>query len=181
MPGALESLPGAGIASDEVLLGHVLGSFGIRGELRLFLFHPASDLWQKPQDLIWVSPQGHRFRGALRVRPGTGKRMLGQLAGITTPEAADALAEWQLVVPASRLPKTGTDEYYVRDLIGMGVEIEGTLVGKVTDVQATAGGDVLVVRAGTEPHFVPFVRAWVLGVDVAARMVQLAPGALEDL
>lgn len=180
LPAAFAPLPGHGIAADEVHLGHVQGAFGVRGEVRVYLFHPESDLLARARPVVLVDPEGRRYGARLTVRAGAGLRRLGRVDGLADCDVAASLAGWQLAVPAADLPPAAPGEVYVRDLLRCDVEVEGEVRGRVRDVHTTAGGDVLVVDVGADVRFVPLVRAWVEAIDVGARRVVLRPGALDE-
>ena len=80
---------------------------------------------------------------------------------------------------ASQLPETGDpDEFRDHELIGLSVRTcAGDPVGEVTDV-LHYGQDLLVVRrsdGGDGESLVPFVRAIVPEVDVAAGVLVIDP------
>lgn len=173
-------LPGEGAAADEVELGYLMGAFGVRGEVRVFLHHPESDLLARPKDVVLVGPDGRRWRARLSVRPGAGKRILGRLEGVDDPDVAASLRDWHVYVPRADLPPLADDELWVGELEGATVRIDGQDEGVVLDVQHTAGPDVLVVDTGEDVRLVPLLKAFFLGFDRAARVVVLAPGALDE-
>jgi 16S rRNA processing protein RimM len=104
-------------------------------------------------------------------------QLLVAFAGITDRTAAGALTGTWLSVDSSRLPATSDpDEFRDHELIGLSVRTSaGQAVGVVTDV-LHHGQDLLVVeRADGQEHLVPFVRAIVPEVDVAAGLVVIDP------
>ena len=87
----------------RILLGRVLGAFGVRGELKLqsFTDPPAMLLRYQPWMLV--------HRGVEREVQGargrdTAKGVLLTLPGIEDRDAADALAGAEIWVPRERLP-----------------------------------------------------------------------------
>jgi 16S rRNA processing protein RimM len=88
-----------------------------------------------------------------------------------------------LVVDSATSPPTGEDEYWDHDLDGLDVvTVDGEALGVVTEVLHPPGSDVLAVRRGDGSELlVPFVRAIVPTVDLAARRVVVDPpeGLLE--
>ena len=116
-----------------------------------------------------------------QLRVSSARRHSGQLlvafAGITDRTAAGELTGSWLSVDSSRLPEIGDpDEFRDHELIGLSVRTSaGQAVGVVTEV-LHYGQDLLVVRhpAGRE-HLVPFVKAIVPEVDVAAGVLVIDP------
>ncbi len=84
--------------ADEVHLGHVSGVFGVRGELRLFLHNPQTALFSEPAPVFLLLPDGSRQRRTLVIRSGAGKRILGKLEGVHSPEAAEAYIGAELLI-----------------------------------------------------------------------------------
>ena len=79
-----------------------------------------------------------------------------------------------------RGPEAEEDEPYLRDLIGLSVRLEdGTLVGRLEDVDFPAGQEMWSIRApedqgGYEILF-PAVPEFVLDIDLSAETVTIAP------
>ena len=99
--------------------------------------------------------------------------------GIASPEDARALTNASLYAGVRDIP-LGAGEYLDRDLIDCElVDPAGRLLGRVVDVQHFPAQDCLVVDPGHQ--YVPLVKAFVRGIDIAARRidVDLPDGLLE--
>ena len=91
-------------------------------------------------------------------------------------EEWDALRGRLLHVPRARLPDADEDEFYIEDLAGLDVYAGGeTPAGRVRSVQNFGSGDLLEVEVLVLPStvFVPFTRADVPVVDMAARRLTI--------
>jgi 16S rRNA processing protein RimM len=134
-------------------------------------------------------------RGPLRIvgtRPHAG-RLLVRFDGVADRTAALRLRGTVLTVDAADAPPLrDPDEFYDHQLLGLAVlTVDGALVGTVDDVLHPPGPDLLAVataRSGERPDeradevLVPFVKAIVVAVDVAAgRLVIDPPPGLLDL
>lgn len=172
------SLPAVG--DDEVVLGEVIGVFGIRGEVRLHLHHRDSDTLFEPTEAVLLSPTGERRVVRIQARSGAGRRVLGRIAGVDTPEDAAALHGWAVVVARSALPPTQSGEYYVHDLLGAQVIEEGSddALGEIVDVVA-GDRDVWVVELGDGEGFLLAIPENVLDVDLEQGRVVVRKGAVE--
>jgi 16S rRNA processing protein RimM len=187
-------LPDRGLREDEVELGHVTGLFGFRGEVKVHLHNPGSDLLRSPRRVVLIAPDERRFGATVSTRPGAGLRILAKLVEVTDEADAAALKGYRLAITKAELPALeGEDEYYVWQLEGAEVRIDGERVGQVVRVHSVdaapephdllevqvevPGAEAEVVRS---PAFVPVVRAFVVRIDAAARVVHLAPGALDE-
>lgn len=167
--------------SDEIELGEVVGTFSFRGELRLHLHNPSSDLLREAKRVVLLSPSGERVETTLSTRPGAGGRVLGRVAGVTDEAGADALRGYRILIAKAALPPLGDDEFYVWQLVGCAVRIAEAVVGEVSGVQDAGPSQILEVAVPEgAPRFVPIRREFVLRIDTAGREIELAPGALDE-
>ena len=99
--------------------------------------------------------------------------------------AAEALRDTMLLVDVRTLPPIeDEDEFHDWQLRGLSAVLrDGTAVGVVDDVLHLPHGDVLVLTRPEGEALVPFVRAVVPEVDLAAKRVVLdpPPGLLEEV
>lgn len=170
--------PGPG-AQGEVLLGEVVGVFGIRGKVRLHLHHRESRFLHEPRQAILVSQEGERRPVRIQVRPGAGKRIIGRIDGITTPEDAASLHGWQVVVDRSALPAPDEGEYYIHDLLGAQVvDDAGSALGELVDVVA-GDRDVWVVATDHGDAWVLATPENIVDVNLESGTIVLRAGALD--
>ena len=154
----------------RILLGRVLGAFGVRGELKLHSFTDPPAKVLKYQPWVLVHRGVEREIANARGRD-TAKGVLLTLPEVVDRDQAEALAGAEIWVPRSRLPAPKPGEYYWVDLEGLRVvNREGVLLGTVSHLFETAANDVIVV-AGDRERLVPFLDDFVLGVDFDARQV----------
>ena len=163
------------IQPEEVRLGRVNGVFGISGEVRLFLHNRESDLFAGGGSVVTlVSPEGRREDRRIRSRQGAGKRVLGRIEGVSTPEAARSYMEWEIVCAPAALPDPGDDEYYHWQLIGMEVRTaDGEHVGRLTEVLEGEGVDCWQIQGPNGDVIIPAVKAIVGSVSVADGLITL--------
>ena len=154
----------------RILLGRVLGAFGVRGELKLHSFTDPPAKVLKYQPWVLVHRGVEREIANARGRD-TAKGVLLTLPEVVDRDQAEALAGAEIWVPRSRLPAPKPGDYYWVDLEGLRVvNREGVLLGTVSHLFETAANDVIVV-AGDRERLVPFLDDFVLGVDFDARQV----------
>lgn len=115
----------------------------------------------------------------------SGGRLVVRFAGIADRDTAQTLRGTRLTVPAAqRAPLGDPDEFYDTDLVGLEARTpDGTVLGPVRRVVHAAGAtDYLLVEVGGRDRMVPFVRAIVPHVDLAAGTVTVdAPQGLFEL
>lgn len=166
--------------SPYLTLGKIVAAHSLRGALKV---HSLSDLPERFLDLeeIWLltDPDAESAKGPFRVedvKPYKGNTYLIELEGIEDRTAAEAVVKLFIGLPAGQAPELPEDTYYVRDLIGFEiVDTAGTVLGEVSQV-VQSHQDLLVLKtpAGSE-HWIPFVKALVPEVDLAARRLVVAP------
>ncbi|MBV9092788.1 MAG: ribosome maturation factor RimM [Streptosporangiaceae bacterium] len=174
----------------RVIVGRVGRPHGIRGEVAIAVTTDEPDLRFALGATVDAGPDpdgGQRGDG----QPTDGRRLtvasarwdrghlLVTFAGITDRTAAAELTGTWLSVDSGQLPQPeDPDEFRDHDLIGLSVRTAaGEPVGEVTDV-LHHGQDLLVVRRpgpGGEECLVPFVKAIVPDVDVAAGLLVIDP------
>jgi 16S rRNA processing protein RimM len=153
------------LADKHIVVGAIAGAFGVQGEVRLksFCAEPADIASYGPL----VTPDGRTFTVRL-TRPVAGG-LGARLSGVATKEEADALRGVELMADRARLPRLPDDEFYHADLIGLPVhDTGGAMVGKVRAVLNHGAGDILEIEGPTGAILLPFTRATVPTVDLAA-------------
>ena len=167
------------MAEGRICVGAIAGAFGVRGEVRVKSF------CVPPEAIAGYGPltteDGRRF--TLRLTRPVAGGLGARLSGVDTREAADALRGLRLHVDRAALPALPDDEYYHADLIGLTVQDPGGApLGTVRAVLNHGAGDLLeVARPGGETVLLPFTRAVVPTVDLAAgRIVADPPEGLMD-
>lgn len=100
------------------------------------------------------------------------------LEGIEDRDASEALIRAILLIDtdADALP-TEEDAWYDHQLVGLKVLRDGIEVGSITRVDHLPSQDLLTVKTASGDVFVPFVKAIVTNVDVAAGTVTVNPPA----
>lgn len=166
--------------SDEIELGSVVGTFSFRGEVRLFLHNPDSPLLRDPKLVVLVSPDGARLQRTMSTRPGAGGRVIGRISGVTDEAGATALRGYRVFIHKDLLPALSDNEYYVWQLEGCAVWVDGVQVGRVVGVQEAGPHEILEIEVAGESQFVPLRAEFVRAVDVGAARIDLVAGALEE-
>ena len=166
----------------QLVVGRVGRAHGIRGEVSVQVrtddpgrrFAPGTVLATDPAAL------GPLAVGSVRWHLG---RLLVRFDGLADRTRAEELAGALLLVDSAAVgTPEDPDEFNDHDLIGLvAVTVAGDRVGTVTDV-LHHGQDLLVISAagagagaGAGETLVPFVRAIVPEVDLAARRLVLDP------
>ncbi len=162
-----------GTALQElVLLGKVLGAFGVRGELKLESFTDPKSAILRYQPWTLRDSQG-RERELTQARGrDTAKGLVATFPGVEDRDAAEALRGSEVYAPRSALPPPAPGEYYWVDLEGLRVvNLEGADFGIVSHLFSTGANDVLVAH-GERDRMIPFLEPdYVKSVDFDAGVV----------
>jgi 16S rRNA processing protein RimM len=164
------------MAPRTILLGVIGRAHGVRG-----LVHVAS-YTADPADLTAYGDlsdgAGRRFALAWR---GEGiaevtEIVAGRRVRVSDRDAAARLTNTRLYIERDRLPPTEDDDYYLADLIGLeAVAPDGAPLGAVATVHDYGAGASLEIAREAGPLIVPFTRACVPEIDLAAGRVTVAP------
>ena len=141
----------------RILLGRIVGAFGIRGQIKI-------ESWTEPRDAIfryqpWILRDAlgneRQFDGARGKE--SGKHLVATFPEVTDRDVVEAMRGTDIYVLRSALPPPKAGEFYWIDLEGFRVvNLEGVDFGTVSHLFSTGANDVLSVR-GDRERMVPFV------------------------
>lgn len=137
------------------MVGRISGLHGMRGWVKVFSeTEPrANILTYEP----WYLGTERRPWGLAAGRPH-GRGLVARLEGCEDRDHTAALVGSEIRIRRDRLPRLPAGEFYWTDLVGLSVEtLDGTPLGRVSYLFATAANDVLVV-GGERERLLPFVR-----------------------
>jgi len=171
-------------ARDWVELGRVLRPHGLNGGLLVSLHSDdPTNLLDAPTVALRAAPGTIPFRvesaAPAGAGPGGRHRLRLHLAGIDSRDRARAWLDAAVLVPPGNIQALPEGEFYWRDLIGLEARsADGASLGRVDEILATAGADVLVIRrAGLRDLLLPVVREWILRVEREKSELWLDPPA----
>lgn len=171
-------------ASSDLVVGRVLRPHGVRGEVVVELLTDSPAERFLVGAVLGTDPAGVGPLRVSEVRPHQG-RLLVLFDGYADRDVADALRGVYLTVDsASVAVPADPDEFLDHQLIGLHAQTpEGEALGEVVRVVHAPASELLVLaRPDGRESLVPFVKAIVPEVDVAAgRLVITPPEGLFDL
>lgn len=154
-----------------VALAKVTGVFGIRGELRVFLFNPQSRLLNTWKTAYLWDGQNPPRSIRVKTRSGAGKKIIAAIEDIKNPEDARALREQLILFEKSKLPKSTDDEWYHHELIGMAVHTEsGEHLGEVVEI-VPGQVDILVAEGQGVVIHIPNTQEDVLTISIEGGII----------
>jgi 16S rRNA processing protein RimM len=162
------------------MVGRIHRPHGVRGEATVEVLTDREDRFVPGAELLAERDGGRRPLVVESSRPHKGG-LLVRFAGIDDRDGAEELRDSALTVPRDRVEPAPEGAYYYFELVGCAVVDAGAgELGRVTDVLEDGGGLLLEVGGPAGP-LVPFVRAYLVRVDVAGRRIEvrLPEGLLE--
>lgn len=174
----MPDVPGLALPADFVVLGKIVGPYGLRGAVKV---HPFADdplVWAKLPNW-WVGQEGvaHELWCETRVLrcKAHGDVLIAELECLPDRNASEAAHGVLVGVPRSALPPAADNEYYWGDLVGLSViNTHDQTLGRVLGLIETSANDVLRIGDGeSKERLLPFVAAVVLDVDLKARCIRV--------
>jgi len=162
------------MVEDRLCVAVIAGAHGVRGDVRIKSF--TAD----PEGLAAYGPLTDKA-GAREFRikvHGLARGLLrAHIKGVDDRNAAEALAGVELYVERGRLSEPEEDEFYHSDLIGLKAELQdGSQYGVIRALHDFGAGDVIeIVLTAGGTVILPFTKAVVPSVDLAAGIVVIAP------
>jgi 16S rRNA processing protein RimM len=176
------NLEAAELPADAVEVGRIADAWGIKGWFKV-LPHSASPeaLFSSKRWFLQPTERGVKtFSGTVLLRVREAKEhsdtVVASAHDVDDRSAAEALKGARIFIARSSFPTAGEDEFYWVDLIGLAVvNREGVALGQVKELLSTGPQTVLVLEYAegdkTLERMIPFVSAYVDGVDLAARRI----------
>ncbi len=168
---------------ENVLVGTILRPHGIKGEVAVQLwsdterrFAPGERLAAIPSSARTATgqPPLDRSERVLRVERSTPHKggLRVAFAGIADREAAESLRGLDLWVPLAAVPAAPAGAYYIFELVGCRCfdERDGE-IGSVVDLHEDGGGTLIEVERAGSRTLIPFVEAFLVGIDRDARRI----------
>jgi 16S rRNA processing protein RimM len=161
-----------------IVLGRIVAPFGVKGWVKVHPFGDDPLSWGEMAQW-WLADSAEAPEGtweAVRLAgfKEHGAGLVAAFEGFADRNAAEALQGRYIAAPREALPSTGEDEYYWGDLVGLAIVNQGgEALGTVEALMSTGAHDVLQIRDGDDERLIPFVAAYVLDVDLAARTIRV--------
>lgn len=178
---------GLDLKDDYLLIGKVVKTHGIRGELKIFPYSRIPENFKSYKNVTLTGGKAGLCRSypvdSCRIHK---KTVILRLAGVATMDDAERLCGFQVWLRKSELPAAGPDEYYWYEMAGRQVVTDqGRELGRVTAVFNNGAHDVLVIMDRDREYLVPVRPEIVVRLDSSRRQIIISPVPglldLEDL
>lgn len=163
---------------DLVLVGHVMGAFGVHGWVRVrpYSSHAAALLSARH----WWCEKGTLRDVDKRQAKMHGDDVVAQLIGVVDRNAAEAMKGTLLYISRRYFPPLEDNEFYWVDLIGMSVKnTEGVFLGEVVGLMESGAHAILRVKpeksaddkTRQQEVLIPFIDQFVPHIDHPEKMI----------
>ena len=177
----------AQLPADAIEVGRILDAWGVKGWFKVAPHSVDPEALFSSRQWFVQSGTGQaprRFDGTRKLRIKDTKEHSGGVTaaahGVDTRDDAELLRGARVFVARSSFPTLQADEFYQVDLLGLQVvNREGGTLGMVVDLMSSTAQTVLVVQSPADAEgktrelLIPFVAAWVDGVDVPQRQIRV--------
>jgi 16S rRNA processing protein RimM len=178
----LSGLDAAELPADAVEVGRIADAWGIKGWFKVLPYSATPEaLFSSKRWYLQPAQVGAKtFVGTLKLAIREAKEHADTVVACSgdVPDRASAelLKGARIFIPRSSFPTAGQDEFYWVDLLGLDViNREGLALGQVNDLLSTGPQTVLVIGFDVDgkrhERMIPFVAAYVDGVDLAQRRI----------
>ena len=166
--------------TERLLVGRIVGTHGIRGEVRVL---PNTDFPERrfaPQTRLFLSHESLAEPISVFVKKSRPHKhfLLIQFEEWNRINEVERWRDAELWVPVTEaaLDELGEEEYYFHQIIGCSVRTaEGKKIGKVKEILPYPANDVWVVESNRNGKelFIPYVKEFVKKVDLENRQVTI--------
>ena len=167
-------------------VGYVRSAHGIRGELAVKLLAGHADWLNRASNLALLAPNAERptTLAIKAVRPHK-DGLLVVFAEVRDRNEAEALKGAQVYVAEDLLEAAKGEPIFLKEILGFAViDPGGVGLGEIVDFATNGAQDLLVLKRASDGRraLVPFVDAFIVGIDFDARVVRMdLPDGLLDL
>ncbi len=169
-------------------IGWIVGPQGLKGEMRIYPDTDFPERFEEPGKR-WLCLPYQSEPEPVELLKGRYLNKKGlyiiKLAGTNSRDQVEKLKQSTLLVPIHDRPVLAQNEYYLPDLVGLDVSLQGQpgVIGQVISL-ISAGNDLLEIQLIHSPEkaLVPFVKEIVTSINLETRTIEIAPppGLLPD-
>lgn len=164
----------------RILIGQVSGAHGIRGDVKIHSYAESRDLYAPGETILLTLENGMCHEFVIQSAHGQSRGIRLHLESVDTRTQAEKLAGAFVFVDQDRLPGLEADVYYWFELIGLEVQdVDGRILGHLSDIIPTPGNDVYVVNGETDGKpteiLLPAVAAVIREIDIENGIMRVDP------
>ena len=156
---------------DYLVMGQLVGSFGIKGWIKVKVFTEVVETLQNYEEWFISSDEKNWSTFSIESIKINQNRMMVKFEGINDRTAADGYQRYWVGVLKKSLPNLTDNEFYWNDLIGCEVyNTDGFLFGRLTGFIETGANDVFVVE-GEKKRLIPYTKMTVKKIELKQQQI----------
>lgn len=166
---------------DYFRIGLILRPRGVTGEIKILSLTDEPKRFSRLKT-VYIEEENGAYReiSVKYAKAAAENAAVIKLAGVDTPEEAEALRNKYICVDRFHAVKLPEGSYFIKDLIGCRVEsTDGAYLGELIDVYPTNANDVYVIR-GDKKFSVPALKRLLNTVDTENKRIVLDAKLLEE-
>ncbi len=162
------------MAESLLEIGNIVGTHGLRGDLKVRSKSGDSDLLMSLQEICLSRPNGDMLTLGVMRRVLHKGQVLMRFQGYEAINLAEPLVGSRVLLDEQLLPDLKDDEYYWGQLKGLQVDDrERGRVGQLEEILSTAAHDTYVVEGPLGEILIPAVQQFVLDVDLEGGVIHV--------
>ncbi|MDC7231810.1 MAG: ribosome maturation factor RimM [Spirochaetales bacterium] len=164
---------------SEIAIGRIRKTHGVKGYLKILSFSGEFDHFYNIDQITLKKDRKTRSFEVEKVVPLSGEVLL-KLKGVDNPEDGRLFSGWDIWVPRENASKLENGEFYLADLAGSSLLLEGKAVGTIRTILDAGADDLLEVETEEGNKLVPFNSVFIGRVDTDKKTVELLEGWILD-
>lgn len=167
---------------DLVAIANIVRTRGLKGEVVADILTDFPERFDGLEMVTAVMADASRRELTIEKHWFQSGRIVLKFAGFDSIEQGETLRGAEICIDEADAVELEESEYFDWQLTGCSVEtIEGTPLGKVSEVMRTGGTELLVVKAETKEYLIPFAETICVEVDIENKRIKVDPpeGLLE--
>ncbi len=158
---------------DSFVAARIGAPFGLKGQLKAASLSGETE-HLKTLDRVFLRKDGQTRSYDIEAAEDVFGGLLIKFRGIDTPEQAGSLRGAEFLVERSQAAVLTEDEYYIADLRGLDVVLNGQAIGVVNDVIDGGGGQLVeLCLLNGDTRLVPFRNEFFGEIDLAGKKATL--------
>ena len=153
---------------EYIEFGKIVNTHGIKGEVKIYSYtdNPSNILKLKKVYIENIEYQVERIRLASNM-------FILKLKGIDRIEDTECIKNKEIYREVLKKEKESTDEFFVRDLIGLDVvDEEENKIGILSDVINTGANDIYIVKREAQKELLlPVIKQVVKNIDIKNKKI----------
>lgn len=162
---------------SKIEIGKIVNTHGLKGTLKVQPWVDYPEIFEE-LDVVFILDKKYNIKSVGYHKSS----VLLDLKEITDLTEAEKFKDLILYASREDLGDLPQNSYYIADLIGCKIIVDGVEIGVVSDVITSSGTDLYEIkRNGDKPIYLPAAKEFVKSVDVANKAIcaVLPEGLLE--